>query len=111
MEKKQQKTSTIYNKFSCLKKVEKEHFQKKSQQPGCMRTCRTSLIYWIMVNTKGKRGGVMVEVMVMGVLFYIVLFLALIAFINNRIRPIRQNKKKIEELETRIAQLEHERKK
>ncbi|WP_175487459.1 hypothetical protein [Alteribacillus persepolensis] len=51
------------------------------------------------------------EVMVMGVLFYIVLFLALIAFINNRIRPIRQNKKKIEELETRIAQLEHERKK
>ncbi|SDH63426.1 hypothetical protein [Alteribacillus bidgolensis] len=45
------------------------------------------------------------EVIVMGFMFYVVLFLALIAFIKNLIRP---NKKKVEDLEALIVQLEHE---
>lgn len=45
------------------------------------------------------------EVIIMGIMFYIVLFLALIIFIKNRIGP---NKRKINDLEARIAQLEHE---
>ncbi len=43
----------------------------------------------------------------MGIMFYIGLFLSLIAFIKNRIGP---NKKKIDDLESRIAQLEYENK-
>ncbi|WP_158738058.1 hypothetical protein [Alteribacillus sp. YIM 98480] len=47
------------------------------------------------------------EVIVMVIMFYIVLFLALIVFIKNRISP---NVKKIEDLEARIVKLEHENK-
>ncbi|WP_158736845.1 hypothetical protein [Alteribacillus sp. YIM 98480] len=45
------------------------------------------------------------EVIVTGFMFYVVLFLALIAFMKNRIRP---NKKKVEDVEARMVQLEHE---
>lgn len=45
------------------------------------------------------------EIIVMGIMFYIVLFFALIVFIKNRVAP---NQKKIQELETRIVKLEKE---
>lgn len=48
------------------------------------------------------------EIIIMCILFFIVLTIAMVAFINNRVEP---NKKKIEDLEKRMAQLENEVKK
>ena len=44
------------------------------------------------------------EIYIMIIMFYIVMFLALIAFFKNRVTP----KSKIEDLEKRVAQLEKE---